>query len=344
MSILQADISTLTLPDLKQNRIVYVDGVHSTEFSGVVDNAPGFRVDYFTQDGENGLRLTIPDMAVLEHPVHLLLISSERPLREVFGVHLKVDAGRSTRLKLIVNQVDLGDGRYEAHFSSEVNLSAGACVKMSHLRRGGGNSKRMAKNRFFLGNHSDLEHFSFTEGGLFTSSDSVAEFNGEHAFASFKGLSALHGSSAVQDRLIADHKAPYGTSRQVYKNILMGNSRSQFDSLVVVQKGAVRSDSRQLNKNLLLSESARAEARPELRIDNDDVSAAHGATVGQIDKSELFYLRSRGLSERLARFVMTLGFAEEILDDIEPLELKADIRALVKAELKAALAFDEKGA
>ena len=293
-------------------------------------------LESFVENGEEGIQIVVPDLAVVDQPIHLKL---EHP----FVKRLRVKAGRSTRLNLILDEHAADGVIDESRLDSEFTLASGACVKVIHIRRGGAKAKRSSKNLYHLGNHSDLEVFTFVNEGALTLSDHVAEFEGEHAFASFKGLSVLKGNSMVQDRLIADHSAAHGTSRQFYKNILAGSARSEFNSLVAVKTGAIKSDSRQLNKNLLLSENARAEARPELRIDADDVSCAHGAAVGRIDKDELFYLRSRGLSESLARYVMTLGFAEEMLTDLEPAGIREELRALVKLRLREALRFSGKG-
>lgn len=274
--------------------------------------------------------IVIPDLSVQDKP---RIVKLTPP----YNLRLNVQAGRSTRLLLIIDDAADNGGAGESHLETEVRLASGACVKMLHLRRGGVGQRRTARNRFYLGAHADLDYFSFTGEGALTLSDNVAVFEAEHAFASFKGLAVLRGTSVVQDRIIADHAAGHGVSRQFYKNILAGSASSQFDSLVAVKPDAVKSDSRQLNKNLLLSAEARAEARPELRIDNDDVSCAHGAAIGRIDASEVFYLRSRGLSEPQARYVLTLGFAEEMLAEIEPDSLKDQIRVLVKSRIEEAL-------
>lgn len=277
--------------------------------------------------------LVIPDLAPPSEPVTLRLT---HPYDET----LTVKAGRSTRLVLILDETASEEAEGESRLACDVHLAPGACVKLVHLSRGGERVRRTARLRYFLKDHADLDVFSFVNGGAATDHEHQAAFEAPHGFASFKGLSVLHGRSVVRDRVIADHAAGQCTSRQYYKNVLAGSARSDFRSLVSVGRGAAGSDSRQLNKNLLLSDDARAEAWPELRIDTDDVSASHGAATGRVDEAELFYLRSRGLDEGTARYLLTLGFAEELLEGVEPEALRREILERVKAEIREALGFE----
>ncbi len=119
------------------------------------------------------------------------------------------------------------------------------------------------------------------------------------------------------------HRVPHCISRQYYKNILADESRSEFVSLVHVAEGASKSDSQQLNRNLLLSDSAEAYSRPQLRIDTDDVIATHGSASGQLEDQELFYLQSRGLSKESAKLVLIDGFAAEMTSEILEKNLKS---------------------
>ena len=125
-------------------------------------------------------------------------------------------------------------------------------------------------------------------------------------------------------------------SRQRFKDILAGSARSEYSGLVHVTRGAVRSDSRQICRNLLLSEGARALSRPQLKIDTDDVKCSHGSATGKLSETELFYLRSRGLSPETARAMLIEGFAEEIVLELPEGDeaLRAEAHQLVRRELE----------
>ena len=140
------------------------------------------------------------------------------------------------------------------------------------------------------------------------------------------------GSQAVH-KVTASHETGHCISRQFYKSIVAGRARSGFESLVLVARGAVKSDSKQLNKNLVLSRDARCYSRPELRIHTDDVSAAHGSATGELGPAELLYLRSRGISKDQARFMMIEGFAAEIVDELSYAPLRDRLRELVRVTI-----------
>ena len=159
-------------------------------------------------------------------------------------------------------------------------------------------------------------------------------FDEPHGFASMHGLSLLGGSSDVAHQVIADHVAGSCISRQFYKSIVAENAKTSFGSLVSVKRGADKSDSKQLNKNLLLSKTARAVSRPELRIENDDVTCAHGSATGEIDPEQLFYLRSRGISLEQARFMMIEGFAAEVLGEVPEIPFKNRLREWVSGRVR----------
>ena len=152
--------------------------------------------------------------------------------------------------------------------------------------------------------------------------------------ASLRGLSVLSGNAQVFHQVQAHHLKGHGVSRQFYKSIVADNAKAGFESLVSVEKGAAGSDSKQLNKNLILSATAQAYSRPELRISTDDVSCAHGSATGELSEVELFYLQSRGIARENARFMMIEGFAEEILEDVSYAPLKKRLMETVQKKIE----------
>lgn len=188
--------------------------------------------------------------------------------------------------------------------------------------------------RITLQKNAVLECASFVLGGAWLREDTHVRFDGEGASASLKGLGILRGAEQLFQQVTAEHAAGHCDSNQFFKNVLAENAKSDFDSLVHVHAGAQQSNSRQLSKNVLLSERAQAHARPQLRILADDVSCAHGATVGQLEKEELFYLRSRGLSAETARLLLINGFAQEIVDGISDAHSRVWIGEKVRRRLE----------
>ena len=145
----------------------------------------------------------------------------------------------------------------------------------------------------------------------------------------------LDGTQHSDTHSVIDHMVPNCVSHQNYKGVLNGNSRGVFNGKVFVRENAHGTDAKQSNKNLLLSNDARVDTKPQLEIFNDDVKCAHGATVGQLEEEELFYLLTRGLPNTLARNLLTYGFAEEIINKITIDHIKRELDAAVLNRLNA---------
>lgn len=176
---------------------------------------------------------------------------------------------------------------------------------------------------------------SINLGGALARHDIEVKFTDEGGEAFVDGLYMLNGSQHSDTHSVIDHAVPNCTSHQTYKGVLNDKSRAVFNGKVFVRENAHGTDAQQSNKNLLLSNEARVDTKPQLEIDNDDVKCSHGATVGQLEEEELFYLLTRGLPEGLARNLLTYGFAEEVINKIEIDSIKKDLDAAVLNRLNA---------
>ena len=166
-------------------------------------------------------------------------------------------------------------------------------------------------------------------GGALSRHDIDLKFTAEGGEAWVDGLYMLNGSQHHDTHSIIDHTVPNCLSHQSYKGVLNDKSRAVFNGKVFVRENAHGTDAHQSNKNLLLSNDARVDTKPQLEIFNDDVKCSHGATVGQFEEEELFYLLTRGLPENLARNLLTYGFAEEIINKILIDDIKAELDGIV---------------
>ena len=152
--------------------------------------------------------------------------------------------------------------------------------------------------------------------------DATVDFVGEEADSILAGMANINGETQSFSYTRVNHIVPSCTSNQVFKNILDGKSRSEYNGLVYVMQDSQKTDSRQSNKNLLLSDDARALARPQLEIFADDVECAHGSSTGQLDDYQLFYLMSRGIDKESAQKTLLKGFIDEVLDEIHDEDLR----------------------
>jgi Fe-S cluster assembly protein SufD len=164
----------------------------------------------------------------------------------------------------------------------------------------------------------------------------VKRFTGEHAECDLQGLYLAGDRQLIDYHLDVRHGLPHCTSRENFKGIVHGKGKAVFDGLVYVAKDAQQTDAEMSNRNLLLSQSAEVDTKPQLEIYADDVKCSHGTTVGQIEPEMLFYLRSRGISEGLARRMLCLGFAGEIIDVLGHDALAEHVADVVGHRLEAA--------
>src|SRR6185436_16367188 len=188
-----------------------------------------------------------------------------------------------------------------------------------------------------LGRGSYYNATSINLGAALSRHDIDLKFTAEGGEALVDGLYMLNGSQHADTHSVIDHLVPHCTSAQNYKGVLNDRSRAVFNGIVFVRENAHGTDAQQSNKNLLLSNDARVDTKPQLEIFNDDVKCSHGATVGQLEEEELFYLLTRGLPENLARNLLTYGFAEEIINKIGIESIKKELDGAVLNRLAADL-------
>lgn len=180
-----------------------------------------------------------------------------------------------------------------------------------------------------LGRGSVYNSTNIHLGGALSRHDIDLRFTAEGAEAWVDGLYMLNGDQHHDTHSSIDHAVPNCLSHQTYKGVLNDSSHAVFNGKVFVRLNASGTDAQQSNKNLLLSNDARVDTKPQLEIFNDDVKCSHGATVGQLEDEELFYLLTRGLPENLARNLLTYGFAEEIINKIKVESIKNELDEIV---------------
>lgn len=188
-----------------------------------------------------------------------------------------------------------------------------------------------------VGRGSSYDSTNINLGGALSRHDIDVKFTAEGGEAWVDGLYMLNGTQHHDTHSIIDHQVPNCLSHQTYKGVLNDKSRAVFNGKVFVRENARGTDAQQQNKNLLLSNDARVDTKPQLEIFNDDVKCSHGATVGQLEEEELFYLLTRGLPEVLARNLLTYGFVEQIINKIEIDTIKSDLDRAVLNRLSVKL-------
>lgn len=285
---------------------------------------------------EDGALLAVAAGVVLDRPVELIFITA--PAGGPSESHLRnlIVAGRHAEVTVVERYIsmDMGEHATATQAVTEVIAGEGATVRhvrvqdeaLSALHLGVVGARQEANSRF--------ESTVIQLGASLGRADVQVALRGEGASCSLDGLYVASGDQHLDNNTVIRHIAPRCDSAELYKGVLDGKSTGVFRGRVLIGEGAVKSTTAQLNRNLLMSEHATANTKPQLEIDNDDVQATHGATVGQLDAGALFYLRSRGIDEPTARSLLTWGFAREVIDRL-PVPALHD---LLTARLARALA------
>ena len=267
---------------------------------------------------EDGAYLAITDGTELEQPIQVVFVTSDDAESRASYPRMVVDAGANTSIVLIETYLNLSDS---AQFASPVGeLFAGDQSTIRHYR-----VQMENESSFHLGTtrvrqlgDSNFTSTSFAVGASIARNDVHTLLDAPGATCTLHGLYMTSGSQQQDQEISTTHAKPGCTSNQFYKGILSGKSHAVFSGKVVVMRDAQKSDATQKDLNLLLSRGAEIDAKPSLEIYADDVTAAHGATAGHVDKDTLFYLQSRGVDEEAAKAILVRGFAEEMLNEFEP--------------------------
>ncbi len=284
-----------------------------------------------------GAFILIPKGVRVEAPVHLLFLSDPDQSPRVSFPRVLVHAERSSEATLIESYSALGDGRYWTNAVVEIELEDGARLEHYKVQREGLEAFHTATTSVELGSASSFNTTTISLGAEIARHDINVSLNARGAECWVDGLYVTTTGQHMDTHSLIDHREPHCTSRQLYKGILDGKSRAVFNGKVFVREGALQTDAQQTNRNLLLSGEARVDTKPQLEIFADDVKCAHGATVGQLEEEELFYLISRGLRPELAQNLLTYGFAEEVINKIRVGSIKAQLDEAVLNRLHAKL-------
>ncbi|HTP29927.1 MAG TPA: Fe-S cluster assembly protein SufD [Anaeromyxobacteraceae bacterium] len=281
---------------------------------------------------EDGALVEIEDGVTCERPINLVFCSQPvGPTPIASHPRNLLVVGRGARAVVVEHYC--GEGNYLVNAVTEVALGEAARLEHDRLQEDGREgfhvgilSVEQAAGSRFVGQ-------SLALGAMLARVEGRVLLGGEEATCELNGL-YLAGGTQVRDHFVhVDHARPCCVSREVFKGILDGASRGVFTGRVHVREGARKTDAGQVNSNLILSEDATIDTRPQLEILNDDVKCWHGGAVGQIGEEQLFYLRSRGLSEPMARALLAWAFASEMVERVGPMELRALLKRAVTARL-----------
>jgi len=283
---------------------------------------------------KDGAFLFIPEGRFVEKPIHLLFISAAPGEATVSYPRNLILIGQGSQATVVESYAGLGEGPYLTNGVTELVVGENAVIDHCRVGREGEKAFHVGTLQVRLGRNSQITSHSIALGGSLVRNEINIVLDGEGAECTLNGLYMAAGQQHVDNQTRIDHAKPHGTSRELYKGILDGRTRGVFNGKIVVRKSAAKTDARQINKNLLLSEEALVHTKPQLEIHNNDVKCSHGSTIGQLDPDAVFYLRSRGVDLEAARSLLTYAFASEIVNRIKLGSLRAFLEEQLLSRLR----------
>jgi Fe-S cluster assembly protein SufD len=275
----------------------------------------------------DGAFVYLPSGTILRDPIHLLFLSSKQPEPMASVPRSIIIAERGSQASIVESYASLDKGLYFSNAVTDIHLGDGAFLDHYKLQRESENSFHISTTRVIEGHNSSYSSHSLSLGGALVRNELDVVLNGNGAECTLNGLYVTKGHQHVDNHTTIDHAHPSCSSRELYKGILDDASTGVFNGKIIVRKDAQKTSARQTNKNLLLSKTAGINTTPQLEIFADDVKCNHGATIGQLNEDELFYLRSRGIDKSAARTLLTYAFASDLLNSvkIKPIQCQIDL-------------------
>jgi Fe-S cluster assembly protein SufD len=341
--------------------IVFINGIYSQEHSSIENLAAGLTIsslkealpkneiaqqhfsryiniqqDAYTAwnaaDWSDGLFIHVKDNAVIEKPVVIYHINNSAS--EVAAVNRNlIVVGKSSELT-VVEKFDSHDGAN--HF---LNVVTEACVNenagfnLYSIQNDEGNRYQYGLTQIHQKNSSRVNTYTFTLNGKLIRNNLQLTLDGEGIESHMYGLYLLQGDTLADNHTVVDHKKPNSFSNEFYKGIMDGNSKGVFNGKIYVRPDAQKTNAFQANRNILMTDKASVNTKPQLEIWADDVKCSHGCTSGQLDEEAVFYLQTRGISRETAKAMMLYAFAGEVLDHVKHPRIKEYLDAIVSERL-----------
>ncbi|HZD52570.1 MAG TPA: Fe-S cluster assembly protein SufD [Woeseiaceae bacterium] len=282
----------------------------------------------------DALHVRIAPDALLERPIGLLVFDEARDARSVSLPRIVVEAGAGARASIVEVHASAGEHDQFTNALTEVELAPGAALSWLRLQERQAAHYQVGRLNLRAGRDASFDHAAFDLGGGLVRNDVAVDIREPGAAIALHGLYLAGGHQHIDNHTRVDHRVGPARSTEEYRGILNDRARCVFNGKALVHAGADGTDAHQANHNLLLSQHAEVDTKPELEIYADDVKCSHGATVGQLDEAALFYLRTRGLSTDEAARALTRAFATAIVSRCPVREARDYVERAVETRLQ----------
>lgn len=341
-----ADVKEFLIPGLDANLLVFANGVFDAAQSVIASPAAEVTIlsleealrsghpaaeehfnrhlnsqaDAFaawnTADWKAGLFIHIPDNSVVARPLIIHYINDTTP-GEVVAVNRNlVVAGKNSEVTILEKFNSIGAGHHFTNLVNEIVVAENATVNYYNIQNDKGSRYQFSHTEIYQKHHSRVNTYSFNLQGSLLRTNLNLVIDGEGIESHMYGLYLLKGNTLADNHTVVDHKKPHSFTNELYKGIMDENSKGVFNGKIYVRPQAQKTNAFQANRNILLSDQATVNTKPQLEIWADDVKCSHGCTTGQLDEEALFYLRTRGIHRDAARAMMLYAFAGEVTEKI----------------------------
>ncbi|HEY3521232.1 MAG TPA: Fe-S cluster assembly protein SufD [Rhodanobacteraceae bacterium] len=357
------DESAIALPGAVGPRLVFVNGLFRADLSRLEDLPTGLslkplsralgeqpeplRFALSRQDRESrdafaalnlalasdGVVLHVADGANIEAPVHLVHVGAPSEGEIAWHTRNLIELGAGAQLRLVEHHAAAGEHAHFANLASEVILREGSQLDLLVVQDAAHAATLLRRSELRLHEDARVALHALELGGALARHELRVALDGDRSCVKTRGAFALRSRQHADTELLIEHRGRDTASNSLWRGVADGRARGVFHGAITVHPGADGADAQLSNKNLLLSEGAEIDTRPALEIHADEVKAAHGATVGQLDERALFYLRSRGVPAEAARMLLVRAFCSVALGDVEPQALREQCDARLLAHL-----------
>ena len=362
------DIESFLINDIESYKIIFVDGKYCSHLSETTHDGMDICIlssaltqskydlvieNYFNKiskkDGitslntafsSEGSYIHIPKNIQVDKPIQIIYFSTGKDESVFYQPRNLIVVDENSQVEIIEKYHSLNENNVLVNTVTEIYADKKSIVKHYKIQNDN-NTSSLIDNTFVSQEHSssyNLHTFSF--GGELVRNNLNIFQNDERIESSIKGITIIDENQHVDHNTLIHHRKPNCNSYQDYKGIFGGKSVGVFNGRVLVEKEAQKTNAFQANNNVLVSDKAVINTKPQLEIFADDVKCSHGCTVGQLDKNALFYLRSRGIPEKEATALMMYGFANKVLTSVSIPEIKARINRIIAEKLGVQIGFD----
>jgi Fe-S cluster assembly protein SufD len=356
------EIGKFTFGDLAAHRLVFVNGHYLPDFSTPLDgpvraqslasaltSQSGLLEKHLAQHAEannnaftalntaffqDGAFIHVPAGKSAQRPIHLLFISTAQETGVSSNPRNLIIAESRSQLTVIESYVSVADAPYFTNAVTEMVVGDDAVVEHCKFQDEHPSAFHMAAVHAHLGRRSNFISHSIAMGAKISRNNIRTALAGEGLECILNGLYLTQGDQLADHHMVVEHAQPHCNSHEYYNGILDGHSKGVFHGRILVRQAAQKTDAKQTNKNLLLSEDATADTKPQLEIYADDVKCTHGATVGQLNEESIFYLRARGIGAETARRMLIHAFAGEIIERVRHAPAREELDKVVWERLE----------